>query len=238
MNLKVSIHQILLDEGEDRMGKDSLYQKSDINRLGEFSKLSGEAFRAFVNFDHKALAEGKLSSKIKELIAVAVAHVTGCPYCIEVHVNQVKKKETTKEEMAEAIMVATALKAGSALAHSVNALNAYDETGDDELYKASYFNRLKEFSSLHGEAFKSFVSFDLQAMKAGKLSVKEKELIAIAIAHVTGCPYCIEDHVKRAKKAQVTKEEMAEAIMVATALKAGSAMAHGINALNAYDERI
>ncbi|MCY0091765.1 MULTISPECIES: carboxymuconolactone decarboxylase family protein [Bacillus amyloliquefaciens group] len=218
------------------MSTESLYQKSNINRLGEFGKLNEEAFRAFVNFDHKALAQGKLSSKLKELIAVAVAHVTGCPYCIDIHVNQIKKQKATKEEMAEAIMVATALKAGSAMAHGVNALNAYDGTGDDELFKASYFNLLKEFSSLDGEAFRAFVSFDQQAMKAGKLSVKEKELIAIAIAHVTGCPYCIHVHVKGAKKAQVTKEEMAEAIMVATALKAGSAMAHGVNALNAYDE--
>ncbi|WP_216700934.1 carboxymuconolactone decarboxylase family protein [Priestia filamentosa] len=217
------------------MNKDSLYQKSYINRLGEFSKLSNEAFRAFTNFDQKALSQGKLSSKLKELIAVAVAHVTGCPYCIEAHVNQVKKQEATKEEMAEAIMVATALKAGSAMAHGVNALNAYDGNVD-ELYKSAYINRLGEFSSLQKETFSSFISFDQKAMKAGKLSVKEKELIAIAIAHVTGCPYCIEIHVKAAKKAQVTKEEMAEAIMVATALKAGSAMAHGVNALNAYDE--
>ncbi|MCY8235339.1 carboxymuconolactone decarboxylase family protein [Priestia endophytica] len=219
------------------MNKDSLYQKSYINRLGEFSKLSNEAFRSFTNFDQKALSQGKLSSKLKELIAVAVAHVTGCPYCIEAHVNQVKKQEATKEEMAEAIMVATALKAGSALAHGVNALNAYDgNNNDDELYKSNYINRLSEFSSLQKETFSSFISFDQNAMKAGKLSVKEKELIAIAIAHVTGCPYCIEIHVKAAKKAQVTKEEMAEAIMVATALKAGSALAHGVNALNAYDE--
>ncbi|WP_336622993.1 carboxymuconolactone decarboxylase family protein [Peribacillus frigoritolerans] len=63
--------------------------KSDINRLGEFSKLNGKAFREFVNFDHKALAQGKLSSKLKELMAVAVAHVTGSPYCIEIHVNKV-----------------------------------------------------------------------------------------------------------------------------------------------------
>ena len=109
------------------MSTESLYQKSNINRLGEFGKLNEEAFRAFVNFDHKALAQGKLSSKLKELIAVAVAHVTGCPYCIDIHVNQIKKQKATKEEMAEAIMVATALKAGSAMAHGVNALNAYDE---------------------------------------------------------------------------------------------------------------
>ncbi|MDP9579751.1 UNVERIFIED_ORG: hypothetical protein J2X74_005625 [Bacillus sp. 1751] len=42
--------KILLDRGEDRIGKNSLYQKSDINRLGEFSKSSGEAYRAFVSF--------------------------------------------------------------------------------------------------------------------------------------------------------------------------------------------
>lgn len=217
------------------MSQDSLYKKSYINRLGEFSKLSGEAFQAFVNFDQKSLNKGVLSAKLKELMAVAIAHVTGCPYCIEIHVNKVKK-EATKEEMAEAIMVATALKAGSAMVHGVNALNAYDNNGDDELYKASYFDRIKEYSSLAGDTFKSFVTFDVQTMKAGALSVKEKELIAIAIAHVTGCPYCIQAHVKAAKKALVTKEEMAEAIMVATALKAGSAMEHGVNALNAYDE--
>ncbi|MGK9429033.1 carboxymuconolactone decarboxylase family protein [Bacillus atrophaeus] len=97
-------------------------------------------------------------------------------------------------------------------------------------------NRLKEFSQLDGDAFKAFMTFDQQAMKAGLLSVKEKELIAIAVAHTTGCPYCIDIHTKAAKKAKATREEVAESIMVATALKAGSALSHGVNALVAYDE--
>lgn len=75
-------------------------------------------------------------------------------------------------------------------------------------------------------------------MKAGELSVKEKELIAIAVAHTTGCPYCIDIHTKGAKKAKATKEEVAESIMVAAALKAGSALAHGVNALIAFDDSI
>ncbi|KOP74014.1 carboxymuconolactone decarboxylase family protein [Priestia aryabhattai] len=215
---------------------DSLYKKSHFNRLGEFSTLSPESFKTFVAFDKKALSEGKLTAKLKELIAVAVAHTTGCPHCIDFHVKQVKKHRASKEEMAESIMVATALKAGSALAHGVNALNAYDGTADDELYRASYINRLKEFSQLDGDVFKAFVTFDQQAMKAGLLSVKEKELIAIAVAHTTGCPYCIDIHTKAAKKAKATREEVAESIMVATALKAGSALSHGVNALVAYDE--
>ena len=146
-----------------------------------------------------------------------------------------KSQDISKEEMSEAILVATALKAGSALAHGVNALNAYDGNGDEDLYKASYFSRLKEFSKLNGDIFSSFVDFDQKSMKEGALSVKEKELIAVAVAHTTGCPYCIDVHTKGAKRANATKEEVAESIMVATALKAGSALAHSVNALNAFD---
>ncbi|MFD2922246.1 carboxymuconolactone decarboxylase family protein [Halobacillus naozhouensis] len=218
------------------MTQDVLYQQSNFNRLGEFEQLAPDAFRAFGNFDQKALAAGKLSAKVKELIAVAVAHTTGCPYCIDLHVKNVKKQEASKEEMGEAIMVATTLKAGSAIAHGVNALNAYDENGQEELYRKEYFKRLKEFSELNGDAFKAFVDFDKQAMKPGLIGAMEKELIALAVAHTTGCPYCIDIHTRGSKKQGAGKEEIAEAIMVATALKAGSALAHGVNALNAYDD--
>lgn len=217
------------------MSNEELYRKSYFNRLGELSDLVPEAFKAFAQFDKLALAEGRLTKKLKELIAIAVAHTTGCPYCIEVHVKAAKSEDVTVEEMSEAILVATALKAGSALAHGVNALNAYDQIEDDELYKASYFNRLKEFSKLNGDVFKAFVDFDTKTMKESILSVKDKELIAVAVAHTTGCPYCIDIHTKGAKKAEATKEEIAESIMVATALKAGSALAHSVNALNAFD---
>ena len=217
------------------MSNDGLYNKSYFNRLGELSDLAPEVFKAFAQFDKLALSEGKLTKKLKELIAIAVADTTGCPYCIEVHVKNGKSQDISKEEMSEAILVATALKAGSALAHGVNALNAYDGNGDEDLYKASYFKRLKEFSKLNGDIFSSFVDFDQKSMKEGTLSVKEKELIAVAVAHTTGCPYCIDVHTKGAKRANATKEEVAESIMVATALKAGSALAHSVNALNAFD---
>ncbi|MDM5277440.1 carboxymuconolactone decarboxylase family protein [Paenibacillus silvae] len=215
--------------------QDSLFKKSNFKRIGEFNSVSPEIFKAFISFEKLALAEGKLTAKFKEIIAIAIAHTTGCPYCIEAHVKQAKKNGVSKEEMAESIMVATALKAGSAMAHGVNALNAYDGNDDDELYRASYINRLREFTQL-SDSFKAFGSFDQQALKAGTLSTKEKELIAVAVAHTTGCPYCIDIHTKAAKKAGATKEELAESIMVATALKAGSALAHGVNALVAFDE--
>ncbi|RLL43608.1 alkylhydroperoxidase [Oceanobacillus piezotolerans] len=216
---------------------DSLYKKEYFGRIVELKEYAPEAFETFFKFNDQALAEGELSVKLKELIAVAVAHITACPYCIDLHVGNAKKNDSSKEEVAEAIFVATALKAGSALAHGVNGLNAYDNSGDEELYKASYFSRLKEFNTLSEDTFKAFIDFDGKAIKAGKLSVKEKELIAVASAHTTGCAYCIDLHTKNAKKAGASLEEISEAIFVAVALKAGSAIAHSVNALNAYDDK-
>ena len=217
------------------MTQDSLYQKSYISRLPELKKLAPDTFKAFAEFDKLALSDGLIPKKVKELIAVAVAHVTGCPYCIEAHVTAYKRLEASKEEMAEAIMVATALKAGSAMAHGLNALQAFDGENNEELYKKSNMTRFKEFAEISPDGFRSFNQFDKEAMKPGLISGKDKELIAIAVAHVTGCPYCIEIHTKNAKKLGISREELVEAIFVSTALKAGSALAHSVNALNAYD---
>lgn len=129
--------------------------------------------------------------------------------------------------MAEAIMVATALKAGSAMAHDLNALQAYDGENNEELYKKSNMSRFKEFIEISP---KDYILND-----AWTDQEKGKELIAIAVVHVTGCTYCIDIHTKNAKKLGLLCEELAKAIFVATALKAGTALAHSINALNAYD---
>ncbi|MDQ0889797.1 AhpD family alkylhydroperoxidase [Paenibacillus sp. V4I9] len=109
------------------MSEESLYQSSYLKRLSEMHKLAPEGMKAFSEFSKKATAPGLLSEKTKELIAVASAHITGCAYCIESHTTKAKIVGASKEEIAEAVLVAVALKAGSALAHSVNALNAYDK---------------------------------------------------------------------------------------------------------------
>jgi AhpD family alkylhydroperoxidase len=68
-------------------------------------------------------------------------------------------------------------------------------------------------------------------MAEGAIPTKTKELIAIAVAMTTQCPYCIEIHSKNAKKAGCTEAEIAEAIMVAAALRAGGAITHGTHCL-------
>jgi AhpD family alkylhydroperoxidase len=79
-----------------------------------------EAFRAFSD---SVFAEGALSAKTKQLIAVAAAHVTQCPYCIRGHTAAALRKGATAEEIMEAIWVAAEMRAGAAYAHSALALD-------------------------------------------------------------------------------------------------------------------
>lgn len=77
---------------------------------------------AFRNFSKEVFKDGALDEKTKQLIAVAVAHVTQCPYCIQGHTKIAKRKGATNEELMEAIWVASEMRAGGAYAHSAIAI--------------------------------------------------------------------------------------------------------------------
>ena len=70
-----------------------------------------------------------------------------------------------------------------------------------------------------------------EAFKGTAVPLKYKELMAVAVAVTTQCPYCIEIHQKRAKKAGATEAELAETVLVAAALRAGGAVTHGTHTL-------
>jgi AhpD family alkylhydroperoxidase len=90
-------------------------------------------FQAFRNFNNEIFEkESGLSKKVKELIAIGVAHTTQCPYCIEGHVRAAKKAGATDPEIAEAIFVAAALRAGGAFAHSTISMSVLKEIGSSE----------------------------------------------------------------------------------------------------------
>src|SRR5881275_1013509 len=99
------------------------------------------------------------------------------------------------------------------------------------MYDMKNLAKLKQFGELAPEAFKAFVAFDEAVFKFGVVPLKYKELIAVAVALTTQCPYCIEIHTTRARKAGATEQELAETTLVAAALKAGGAMTHGTHTL-------
>lgn len=85
-------------------------------------ELAPETEAAFKVFSQKVFEEGALPVKMKQLIAVAVAHVTQCPYCIKGHTKAALRHGASREELMEAIWVAAEMRAGGAYAHSVLAI--------------------------------------------------------------------------------------------------------------------
>jgi AhpD family alkylhydroperoxidase len=90
-------------------------------------KLASETEKAFHAFSRQVFADGALPSKTKQIIAVAVAHVTQCPYCIRGHTKAALRAGARPEELMEAIWVAAEMRAGGAYAHATIALAAMEE---------------------------------------------------------------------------------------------------------------
>ena len=99
------------------------------------------------------------------------------------------------------------------------------------MYDMKNMTKLKKLGELAPEAFKGFMAFDKAAFEGGTIPLKYKELMAVAVALTTQCPYCIEIHAKKAKKAGATEEELAETTLIAAALRAGGAVTHGTHTL-------
>jgi AhpD family alkylhydroperoxidase len=89
--------------------------------------LAPDIENAFHAFSQNVFADGAISAKTKQLIAVAVAHVTQCPYCIRGHTKAALGHGVTRQELMEAVWVAAEMRAGAAYAHSTIAVTAIDE---------------------------------------------------------------------------------------------------------------
>jgi AhpD family alkylhydroperoxidase len=95
---------------------------------------------------------------------------------------------------------------------------------------------LRDLKTLAPEEFKGFVALDsIVGREDGKIPRKYRELIALAVACTTQCPYCLDVHTRGAKKAGATREEVAEVAFLAAALRAGAAVTHGTLALKLFD---
>ncbi|MDR3763724.1 MAG: carboxymuconolactone decarboxylase family protein [Acidobacteriota bacterium] len=99
-----------------------MYDMKNLKRLKSLEAHAPDAFKAFWAFDKAAMADGAIPSKYKELMALAVAFTTQCPYCIEVHAGKARDAGATTAEIAEAVAVAAALRAGAAITHGTHAL--------------------------------------------------------------------------------------------------------------------
>ena len=99
-----------------------MYDMKNLSKLKNLEANAPEAMKAFVAFDKAALAGGAIPVKYKDLMALAVAFTTQCPYCIEIHSNKARGIGASEPEIAEAVLVAAALRAGGAITHGTHAM--------------------------------------------------------------------------------------------------------------------
>jgi AhpD family alkylhydroperoxidase len=98
------------------------------------------------------------------------------------------------------------------------------------MYSMKNLEKLKVIEANATPAMQAFWAFDKAAMSDGAIPVKYKELMALAVAFTTQCPYCIEIHSGKARHAGAIDAEIAEVVTIAAALRAGAAITHGTHA--------
>ncbi|WP_340064590.1 arsenosugar biosynthesis-associated peroxidase-like protein [Ascidiimonas aurantiaca] len=98
---------------------------------------------------------------------------------------------------------------------------------------------LKKFGNItewNEELGNRFFEYYGKVFEEGALSAREKSLIALAVSHVVQCPYCIDAYTKDGLQRGIDKKEMMEAVHVASAIRSGASLVHGVQMMNKYDK--
>jgi len=108
------------------------HDSDDLKILGDLKTLAPVEFGGFLTLDRVVgRDDGAVPRKYRELIALAVACTTQCPYCLDVHARNARTAGATRSEIAEVALITAALRAGAAVTHGALALELYDQTKGD-----------------------------------------------------------------------------------------------------------
>lgn len=102
---------------------DTYYKPAHLPRFGEIAEGNKELADAFFAYYGKVFQDGALTAREKALIALAVAHVVQCPYCIDAYASECLEKGADLEQMTEAVHVAVAIRGGASLVHGIQMLD-------------------------------------------------------------------------------------------------------------------
>jgi AhpD family alkylhydroperoxidase len=107
------------------------HDESDLKLMRDMRKLAPDDFNAWLGLEKSVGRDGgAIPRKYRELIAIAVAATTQCPYCIESHAKAAQAAGATREEVVEASFIAAALRAGAAATHGAMALKFFDKQAE------------------------------------------------------------------------------------------------------------
>lgn len=102
----------------------------------------------------------------------------------------------------------------------------------DTYYKTDDLPKFEEIGKEAPEMAKKFFDYYASVFAEGELSEREKSLIALAVAHAIQCPYCIDAYTRSCLEKGSNAAEMTEAVHVATAIRGGASLVHGVQMRN------
>ena len=106
----------------------------------------------------------------------------------------------------------------------------------EEYYKREDLPKFGEIGKEAPEMAKKYFEYYNEVFSEGELTLREKSLIALAVAHAIQCPYCIDSFTQSCLERGSNMGEMTEAVHVACAIRGGASLVHGIQARNIADK--
>lgn len=97
-------------------------------------------------------------------------------------------------------------------------------------YEEADLSRFPEIGKYRPDLFEKFMAWYQACQEEGALSRREKALIGLAVAHAVQCPYCIDAYSQTCLESGSNLEQMTEAIHMASAIRGGAALIHGVQA--------
>lgn len=200
---------------------DRMFPPATREMYQERASLASDVNTAFRKFSDAVFDEGSLSEQTKQLMAVAVGHVTQCPYCIRGHAGIAQEAGATREEVMESIWLAAALRADST---NLRADHAFEGLSEEDR------------ATMAPDASDTFRTFTDRVFDDGALSEQTKRLLAVSVAHAIGCEPSFSDQADHARDTGATDEEVMEAMWVAVEMQAGGAYAHAAITLDEMED--
>lgn len=108
----------------------------------------------------------------------------------------------------------------------------------DTYYNSKDLKKFGEISEWQKELGDKFFDYYGSVFAEGALTAREKSLIALAVAHAIQCPYCIDAYTADTLEKGVDEEQMMEAVHVASAIRGGASLVHGVQMMNQVKEKL
>ena len=220
------------------------FDRSHLRLFSTVGRGQPDLARAFFGYYGQVFAEGALSERSKSLIALAVAHVVQCPYCIDAYTADSLEKGADLQQLTEAVHVAAMTRGGSVLGYSAQmSAIASGLVGDAGATRTEhYFDRAhvveRDQALAASPALRDgFGRWERDALVDGELSAREKALIFVACAHCIQSPYQIDRATKLAIDEGANLEQLTEAVHVAVAIRGGASLVHAVQMLEQVDAR-